>query len=73
MEVVECLNRARRVAGSRLNGGTALCYRARHFIPCLVLAQLSDKNIDWGVKHQHWDLLTSVVYWKPLYGSYNEQ
>ena len=37
--VVECLTRDRGAAGSSLNGITALCLRARHINPSLVLAQ----------------------------------
>ena len=37
--MIECLTRDRGVAGSSLNGGTALCPWARHLILCLVLIQ----------------------------------
>ena len=37
--VVECLSPDRGVAGSNLNSVTALCPRARHINPCLVLVQ----------------------------------
>ena len=37
--VVECLTQDRGIAGSSLTGVTALCPRARHFNPCLVLVQ----------------------------------
>ena len=37
--VVECLTQDRRAAGSSLTGVTALCPRARHINPSLVLVQ----------------------------------
>ena len=37
--MVECLTRDRKVVGSSLTGGNALCPSARHFILCLVLVQ----------------------------------